>query len=228
MFLLSPLHSADSKNGRGGVGSTNNLTRREAFARQRHDLIATFCNVSHNDAILRYEKRHRRRENSVLSRQFPAFLKDEGKSDSVMRRFLFVLLGITASDHDDCKPVVGMLAMQSYQLGCQLVTRAALRVRKHQKHLSPAELLERDGLTMEIGQIETRRRSAGFETFALDAAFTERKLSKCGLLRLPAICGFPRESHHLGDPCSQRLRHVPLLVQQICRRCAAVFEHFLA
>src|SRR5437667_6461004 len=207
MFLLSPLHSADSKNGRGGVGSTNNLTRREAFARQRHDSIATFCNVSHDDAILTDEKRHRRRENSVLSRQFPTFLKDKGKSDFVLCRFLFVFLGIAASDHDDCKPIVAVLAMQPYQLRCQLVTRPTLRVREHQKHLLPAELLERDGLTLDIRQIEVRRRSAGLETFTLDAAFTERKLSKCGLLRLLAFCGFPRESYHCSHPCSMSLSH---------------------
>ena len=94
------------------MGSTNELTRREAFTRERHDLIATFCNVSYNDTILTDEKRHRRRENSVLARQFPTFLKNEGKSDSVLCRFLFVLLGIAASDHDDGKPIIPVLAMQ--------------------------------------------------------------------------------------------------------------------
>src|SRR5439155_2522723 len=113
-------------------------------------------------------------------------------------------------------------------LRCQLITRPTLRVREHQKHLSPAELLERDGLTMDIRHIEIRRRSAGLEAFTLNTAFTERKLFKCGLLRLRAICGFPRESDHCSHPCSQTLRHVSLLIQQICRRRAAVFEHFLA
>src|SRR6266568_4843334 len=140
----------------------------------------------------------------------------------------FVLLGIAASDHEDGKPIIAVLAMQPYQLRCQLVTRPTLRVREHQKQLLPAELLERDGLTLDIRQIEIRRRSAGLETFTLDAAFTERKLSKCGLLRLLAFCGFPRESDHCRHPCSQTLRHLSLLVQQICRRRAAVFEHLLA
>src|SRR5439155_2394937 len=107
-------------------------------------------------------------------------------------------------------------------------TRPTLWIRKDQEHVPSPELLERDGSTMDIRQIEIRRRSAGLETFTLNTAFTERKLSKCGLLRLRAICGCPRESHHLSHPCSQRLRYLSLLIQQICRRRAAVFEHFLA
>src|SRR5439155_3185246 len=115
-FLVPSLKGLQKREGKCGL--TNDLTRREAFARQRHDWIATFCNVSHDDAILTDEKRHRRRENSVLSRQFPTFLKDEWKSDSVLCRLLFVLLGIAASDHDDCKPIVAVLAMPPYQLRC--------------------------------------------------------------------------------------------------------------
>ena len=113
--------------------------------------MGSLCDVSHDDAIFTDEKRDRCSEYSVLPGQFPTFLKDDGKCDSVFLRFSFVLLCVAASNHDDGQAVIAVLVVELYQLRSQLVARPTLWIGENQKHLSPAELLERNGFTMDAG-----------------------------------------------------------------------------
>jgi hypothetical protein len=107
--------------------------------------------VLSDDAVLIEQKANWRRKDPVFFRKLPLLLKDDGKLDSVLFRFLTDFFYPAARHHDHREIVVEMLAMDPDQVRREFIARPAVRVTEDEEHSLAPVLLEGDWVPVDIG-----------------------------------------------------------------------------
>ena len=103
-----------------------------------------------------------------------------------------------------------------------------MRIAKHQQHTATAEVAQRNGLALKVGQEEVGRWRAGLQAIPLDMAFAQRPLvlqaaafllgfNKFGRTRNP-----PGKGENLIRSTRERRRHSRLLVHKVGNRRASL------